>query len=197
MIRRAFKRITAGLFAGLASGLLAADSTNAPATPAATPESAAPDPAGFVKFIAERNIFNPDRRARSGDSRRPEKPRNLATPTLTLVGTMDYTKGSFAFFDGPAPEYRKTLSAGGTVAGYTLTAILPSSVKLRPAKGAPIELKIGEPLRLDDAPLVETDANAAAGSDTSSTKTDAPPAAEGDAGDILRKLMQKRQQESK
>lgn len=197
MIRRALEKITAGVLACAASGLLAADSTNAPATPATTPESASPDPAGFVKLIAERNIFNPDRKARSGDSRRPEKPRNMATPTLTLVGTMDYTKGSFAFFDGPAPEYRKTLSAGGTVAGYTLTAILPSSVKLRPAKGAPIELKIGEPLRLDDAPLVEVDASTTAGSETTAAKDDAPPASEGDAGDILRKLMQKRQQESK
>lgn len=201
MMRSLLHRVMALLLACVATGALAEDRTNAPSASTATNTVAAPstppplDPATFVKFIAERNIFNPDRR--KAESRRQERPRNTVTPTLTLVGTMDYAKGNFAFFDGPASEYRKTLATGGTVAGYTLTAIQQSSVTLRPQKGAPITLKIGVPLRLDNAAPVEVDGNAAAPGDSSKGNDEAPPAASGDAGDILRKLMQKRQQESK
>ena len=67
--------------------------TNAPAATA--------DPNSFVRFISDRNIFDPDRRARGpGESRRqPERPRNTVIPTLTLVGVMDYSRGRFAFFE--------------------------------------------------------------------------------------------------
>jgi hypothetical protein len=155
------------------------------------------DPASFARFISERNIFDPDRRARvPGETRRPvERPKGTVTPTLTLVGTMDYSRGRFAFFDGPAPEYRKTVGVDGNIAGYTLSQVRPSSVLLHPKEGADVELKLGTPLRLDGAPPVD-------GPSTTATESDKPadsgtPAASGDAAEILRKLMQKREQESK
>jgi hypothetical protein len=174
----------------LALPALAADepSTNAPA--------AAPDPSSFVRFISDRNIFDPERRARGpGESRRqPERPRNTVIPTLTLVGVMDYSRGRFAFFDGPASEYKKTIAANGSIAGFTVAAIRPSSVVLKPKEGAEIELAIGKALRLDGAEPVEAPAKTDAAEDASAAT---PPAATGDAAEILRKLMLKRQQESK
>lgn len=168
-----------------------AQETNAPA---------AADPASYVRFIAERNIFNPDRRGSvPGEGRRPvERPRSTTTPTLTLVGTMDYARGRFAFFDGPGAEYRKTVGTNGVIAGFTVVAIRPSLVRLQPKEGAAIDLRIGTPLRLDGAEPVEAGAStASADADKDKPSEDAPPAASGDAADILRKLMQKREQESK
>ena len=173
----------------LARGL--AQETNAPA---------AAEPASYVRFITERNIFNPDRRGGvPGETRRPvERPRSTTTPTLTLVGTMDYARGRFAFFDGPAAEYRRTLVTNGVIAGYTVVAIRPSLVRLQPKEGAAIDLKIGTPLRLDGAEPVEAGTSTvSADADKDKPSEDAPPAASGDAAEILRKLMQKREQESK
>jgi hypothetical protein len=180
---------------GLAVTLLASparaaeeSTTNAPAATA--------DPSSFVRFISDRNIFDPDRRARGpGESRRqPERPRNTVIPTLTLVGVMDYSRGRFAFFDGPASEYKKTIAANGSIAGFTVAAIRPSSVILKPKEGAEIELAIGKALRLDGAEPVEAPTKADA---TEAADAATPPAATGDAAEVLRKLMLKRQQESK
>ena len=49
---------------------------------------------------------------------------------MTLVGTMTYEKGTFAFFDGSSSEYRKALKRAGIIAGYKLTSIAANSVEL-------------------------------------------------------------------
>jgi hypothetical protein len=89
----------------------------------------------------------------------------------------------------------QTVGVDGNIAGYTLSQVRPSSVLLHPKEGADVELKLGAPLRLDGAPPVD-------GPSTTATESDKPadsgtPAASGDAAEILRKLMQKREQESK
>lgn len=195
-----------------AAPALAKDSapTNAPAKEAGgegrggrRESGPAPEPSTFVRFIGDRNIFDPDRRPRNaGESRRgQERPRNTVTPTLTLVGVLESERGKMAFFDGPASEYRKTVAAGRTVAGFTVAEIRKASVVLRPKEGTEFELVLGKSHRLDGAEPVEAPAGSGSG-DTSGgneAATDAAPpsGASGDAADVLRKLMQKRAQESK
>jgi hypothetical protein len=173
---------------GLAVTLLASparaaeeSTTNAPAATA--------DPTSFVRFISDRNIFDPDRRARGpGESRRqPERPRNTVIPTLTLVGVMDYSRGRFAFFDGPASEYKKTIAANGSIAGFTVAAIRASSVILKPKEGAEIELAIGKALRLDGAEPVEAPTKADA---TEAADAATPPAATGGSTDRCQCMLQ-------
>src|ERR1700683_5299008 len=65
-------------------------------------------------IITSRNIFDQSRRPRNV---RPP-PKITVVDTFTLVGTMSYEKGTFAFFDSNRSEYRKTLKASDTIAGY-------------------------------------------------------------------------------
>src|SRR5262245_16650 len=85
--------ILAGLFRGLAQ---------------TTNKSASADYSAF-KIITDRNIFNPQRHARVNGQERKEANRPATVDSFSLVGTMSYAKGTFAFFDGSSSEYRKVL----------------------------------------------------------------------------------------
>jgi hypothetical protein len=132
----------------------------APAPPAPAP-AAPPPPGSYEAFrlIAERNIFNPNRAPRSA---RPPPPTNETrrvprVEAFALVGTMSYAKGSYAFFDSPSSQYRKSLKPGEAIAGYTLKDIAPSHVKLARERKAEdkvqteeLELKVGHQMRRED-----------------------------------------------
>ena len=69
---------------------------------------------------------------------------------FTLVGTMSYEKGMFAFFDGNNSDLRKVLyqSDSNGIAGYTVAEITPGAVKLQSAdKKQTVEMKIGDTMR--------------------------------------------------
>ena len=139
----------------VAGGLTALAQTNEPAATnsAATHSTTNPhahsygtDEASFA-IISERNIFNANRsggRVQIGSSRRPTR-----VDYFTLVGTMDYAKGVFAFFDGSSSDYSKVLKANGIIAGYKLIAIQPSTVKLE-ADGKQVDLPVGSQMRRED-----------------------------------------------
>ncbi len=64
----------------------------------------------FAQFITQRNIFNPQRYAIRGEVRPPTRQSaDVPRRTFTLVGTMSYEKGMFAFFDGNQSDLRKVL----------------------------------------------------------------------------------------
>jgi hypothetical protein len=163
------------------------------------------------RIIAERNIFNPNRSgrsaARAADSR-------VATPSFALVGTMCYEQGRFAFFDGSSSDYRKALEPADSIAGYKIAAITPGHVKLESTNGPPVELAVGMQMKKQDegdwllvagtessktpghspASAGSLDPSVAADNKTETAEaTDADPA--GPADEVLKKLMQKREQE--
>ncbi len=97
-------------------------------------------------IIYKRNIFDP---SRSG--RRPStytRPRQV--DTFTLVGTMSYEKGRFAFFDGSSSEYRKTLKPAEKIAGYKIAEIAPDHIVLAAASNQTINLPVGTRMRRQD-----------------------------------------------
>jgi hypothetical protein len=103
------------------------------------------------KLITDRNIFSPNR-----TPSRPMTYQNTSTRTtstrgesFSLVGTIEYEKGSFAFFDGTSSDYRKTLGMGGGIAGFNLTNISHSKVTLIQGSNA-MEFKIGMLMKRDD-----------------------------------------------
>ena len=103
--------------------------------------------ADFSNFqvISERNIFNPNRTARH---RRDNRPQRVAD-AFSLVGTMSYAKGTFAFFDGTSSDYRKVVQNAGTIAGYKVTDITPTAVKL--ANGdKQVVMKVGTQMRREE-----------------------------------------------
>jgi hypothetical protein len=138
------------LVAGFAA---AAQSTNPPARPNSTrtapgrAESGARglDESAF-RIVAERNIFNADR---SGGQVRLASQRPARIETFTLVGTMAYAKGVFAFFEGSNSEFTKALKADGVIAGHKLLDIYANGVKLE-ADGKEIDLPVGGQMRRED-----------------------------------------------
>ncbi len=122
------------------------------AGPAASPvESAAPravprfDESAF-RVVAERNIFNANRSGGQvrGPSRRPS-----SVEYFSLVGTMDYEKGTFAFFDGSSSQLTKVMKTDDIIAGHKLVSISPTGVKLL-ADGKECELPVGSQMRRED-----------------------------------------------
>ena len=128
----------------------ATTSTNALAQSApVTPETR--DVIGFsdFKIIAERNIFNPSRRApgRPGQFEPSRQPTRI--DYLNLVGAMSYEKGRFAFFDGSSSEYRKSVKPGDSIAGYKVASVGQDKVILQNGDKK-IDLPVGGQLKRED-----------------------------------------------
>jgi hypothetical protein len=175
------------------------------------------DSKALARRVAERNIFDPDRQPRTrGESRPTPKPVVAVAadaPEMGLVGVMTFQKGTFAFFDGNAAEYRKTLQLQALIAGHTVTAITPQSVTLSESNGPPVLLKVGQRLRKDaegvwklaaggtgeaftrSSGSVGAGSGAASSSSSSSatSTTEDPPGSD----EILKRLLKKREQEMK
>ena len=172
------------------------------------------DSKALARRVSERNIFDPDRQPRTrGESRPIPKPVVAVAadaPEMGLVGVMTFQKGTFAFFDGNAAEYRKTLQVQALIAGHTLTAITPQSVTLSESNGPPVLLKVGQRLRKDAEGVWKLAAGAsgeaftrsggsagagsgAASSSPSTTTAEDPPGSD----EILKRLLKKREQEMK
>jgi hypothetical protein len=184
--------VLAALGALLANGRpAAAQTTNAPA---ATNYSS-------FQIIAERNIFDPNRYAHTPRSRgRSTSP---SAPYFSLVGTMSSRQGMLAFFDGNDSDYRKVLSPDGVIAGYKVVEITLRGVKLE-AAGKPVAMKVGAQMRQEgksEWQLTEPGELPAATAGNEASATDETPAAApasgagGEPNEILKKLMQQREQE--
>lgn len=152
------------------------------------------------QIISKRNIFDPNRR--------PERPSNTGIrvkPTqvdsFSLRGTMSYGNQSVAFFDGSSSEYSKAVTPKDTIAGYKIAEIAFDHVKLAASSNQTINLPIGSQMkRQDNGPwaLVENPEPAAESAAPAVSDKPASPAATGGGGsadDVIKRLMQKREQE--
>jgi hypothetical protein len=163
--------------------------------------SAATDFSSF-QLIVDRNIFNPDRYGHTTEHHHEYQ----GLPTFSLAGTMSYRKGMFAFFNGTSDEYRKALQQGGTIAGYNVTKINFDGVQLESA-GRTIDMKVGAAMRKEgsswelsapgawsESPSTESDTG---DSNAVESSTATLPSGGGEVSDVLKRLMQQRQQEEK
>ena len=158
---------------------------------------ARPDYQSF-KIITDRNIFDPNRSSRSSRTR-TEAPRPARVESFALVGTMSYVNGTYAFFDGTGSAYRKAAKTGDTIAGHKIAEIAADRVKLE-ANGQQIELSVGVQMKKQD----EGEWQLAGRAESSGTSSPATATAEktdgasgGEESEVLKKLMQKREQELK
>lgn len=171
----------------------------------------ATDYPAFSRFITERNIFDPNRQPHYPSSRTKAvaKPRthSAAAPMFTLVGTMSYGKGLFAFFNGNNADIKKALPVSEKIADYTVVRIVQSRVTLESAdKKERIELKVGDGMRQENGqwefsgtaelPAGTSSPAATTVPSAGSESPAAAPVSAGAASDILRKLMEKRAQEN-
>jgi hypothetical protein len=101
------------------------------------------------EIIPKKNIFNP----RRSPAYRPSpvvSRREPRTESLALVGIMSYGKGPMAFFDGSRSDYRKVLKTNDSIAGFKVTSIDSSSVKLA-SNTNEIEVQLGMQLAREEA----------------------------------------------
>jgi len=171
----------------------------------------------FSRFIADRNIFDPNRQPHyyNGHSTyHPRTTRSRGIPGIQLVGTMSYEKGMFAFFSGNNEDLNAVEQTGGKIQGYTITQITPDSVSLQAAdEKEPHKLKIGDGLRQEngkwifadasDLPSMDTASSTAESSNSSSntgsattTSTPSTPPSASEQNDTLKRLMQQREKEN-
>jgi hypothetical protein len=168
------------------SGSLAAA---APQTPPPAAAGARPDPvASFATFrlIGDWNIFDSTR-----TSRKSNDPPPPAGDTISLVGTMQYDKSPFVFFDSPDADYRKALHEGDTIAGFTVARITANGVELS-QESKRLSLAVGQQLHRPEGG--QWTVSAAARADLTPT-TDAAQGIPADASDVLKRLMEQRQKQ--
>jgi len=171
----------------------------------------AADYAAFSRFVTERNIFDPNRQPHYPANRTRLRPAHTrissSAPAFTLVGTMSYGKGLFAFFNGNSDDLKKSLLVSEKIADYTVAAIAQGRVTLSSKnQGPPIELKVGDQMRQENGKweltgpdeLSAGTAGPAVDAGGSSGSQDAPPAVSPALGqsEILKRLMQQREKEN-
>ncbi len=176
----------------------------------------APGPAktdyAYFKAVNDRNIFNPSRQPNRPDRSGPLEARKVTkVEAFSLVGTLRYEKGDLAFFDGSSSEYRKGFKAGESLAGYKVVSVSDAAVRIE-AKGTITELKIGSQMRREDegewkltgSPYTGGSSGSSSSGETTAVSEgsgSATPASAGAGGgtadEILKRLLQKREQEMK
>lgn len=157
--------------------------------------------------ILNNNVFNAQRQ----DSARldAEQERNLQRPIpvdrFALVGTMHNKGLAFAFFTGTEPAFRSVIQVGQNIAGHTVVSIRNKTVTLSKG-GHSFELSIGMEMNRQGETEWKLDQNAD-GSWRNSTASklelsneqpkeqEKPNAITGDKADILKQMIERRQQE--
>jgi len=166
--------------------------------------SSAPDFSAY-RIISERNIFDPNRSPRRASN--AQRPRPKTVDSFALVGIMTYEKGAFAFFDGTRGDFKRAVKESGEIAGFKVASVSPDAVRLASGEQQ-FDLKVGMQLRREEEgpwePSSQTASYASGPGSRSSAASpapapSAPPAAPstsgGSADDVLRRLMQRREQE--
>jgi hypothetical protein len=175
----------------------------------------AADYAKFSRFVTERNIFDPNRQPHYTSSRSSHThthTHSSSAPAFTLVGTMSYEKGLFGFFSGNSDELKQVLPTSGKIAGYTVTEIAQDRVTLESAdKKQKLEMRVGDVMRQENgkwelsgsgetpAGSSTTESAPNAGKDSTNGGNESPAASPStsEPNDILKRLMEKREQENK
>jgi hypothetical protein len=195
------RRIVGAVAAILVGGTVARGEPNgsgraaAGSTGGAKATSAAADSFEAFSLIGNLNIFD--------SSRVGWNPGTAASAvdTIALVGTLESGAGWMAFFESPNRLYRKALREGGTIAQFTVRRIEPDRVELAHETQV-ISLAVRQQLRrpaggdwsAGDVPLGPVAPSAAA--PAASGSASAPPIPS-DASDVLKRLMEQRQQQLK
>lgn len=98
------------------------------------------------KIISDRNIFDPNRRGHVQRSTRSTPRSQPVMDSFSLVGTMSYSNVLVAFFDGTKSEFRKSISVGDQIGGYSATEIGANVVTLVSGTNQ-VALKVGMQMR--------------------------------------------------
>jgi hypothetical protein len=155
----------------------------------------------YVSFriVSERNIFNPRRSGRSSAraNTRAEPERRVRMERFALLGTMSYEKGRYAFFDGSGSEFRKVAKPADSIAGFKITEVAPTCVKLEMTNGQILELCVGMQMkkREDEDWQLAGKADSAEGTNRSTGSASSAAASGPESDEVLKRLQQRREQD--
>jgi len=168
------------------------------------------DYGAFSRFITQRNIFDPSRYPHETHTyHRTISRHSNSAPAFTLVGTMSYAKGTFAFFSGNGDDFKKILPVSGTIAGYTVKEITLTQAILQGPEKTNIQMNIGDQLRQENngwqmagpadiaTTPAGTGANDSVNSGAASASSTVAPSASLGSSDVLKRLMELREKETK
>ena len=162
---------------------------------AGAPAAAGPAaPAGSLEafaLVTERNIFNPNRTARTRAAPE-EKP--VRTEEVALVGVVGFGTSTSAVFHSTDPRLKGEAAAGGQVGDFTVVAVSPSAVELRAGERT-YTLAVAQ--RLTRAEGGEWTASAAPVPEARSRTEAAPVEVPANASEVLKRLMKQREKQLK
>jgi len=167
-------------------------SESAPA-PASSP-AVATAPAGNLEAFAlltERNIFNPNRTARTRTAPE-EKP--VRTEEVALVGVVGFGQSTAAVFHSADPRLKGEAGPGGRLGEFTVVAVSPSAVELRAGERT-FTLAVAQ--RLTRVEGGEWTASAAPVPEARSRTEAAPVEVPANASEVLKRLMKQREKQLK
>src|SRR5262249_22673681 len=144
--------------------------------------------------VTDKNIFNANRTRgwRQGGSGKEESP--TRTETFTLVGTLAYEKGPFAFFDGSSSAFRQVLEPGKMIGDYKIVAIRGRGVVLQTGTNS-VELAVGMQMkRENDGAWIAVSSGSLA---TTGRMTAKEPTGSADENEVVKRLMQQREEDLK
>jgi hypothetical protein len=166
----------------------------------------AADFAKFSAFVTDRNIFDPNRQPHytAHTRTRTTRTRVSSAPAFTLVGTMSYEKGVFAFFNGNNSDLKKALPVNARIADYMVTQITPGRVLLESVdKKEKLELKVGDVMRQEGGKwafsstgeLPDEAGGATTGSSSDGENSAPAPSPALGQNEVLKRLMELRKKE--
>ena len=158
---------------------------------------------GYESFrlVRTRNIFDPNRVAVRTEAPRERGPSSTSrSRSLSLTGTMVTDGKILAFFGGSRGD-GKVLTVGEKISDFTIKSITPVQVELD-KEGKLTTLAVGRQLAVDpngvgeESVTVEGPATPEAAPPAKTESAPAPaPAGSGDKNEILRRMMERRQQQ--
>jgi hypothetical protein len=185
------------LLAALTVGTQAAErrrSSEAASTATPAPAAGATAPAGSLEafaLVTERNIFNPNRTARTR-SAPEEKP--VRTEEVALVGVVGFGADPAAVFHSADPRLRGEAAAGGRLGDFSVVAVTPAGVELRAGERT-YTLAVAQ--RLSRVEGGEWTASAAPVPEVRSRPEAAPVEVPANASEVLKRLMKQREKQLK
>ena len=155
------------------------------------------------RLLQTRNIFDPERQPGVTNTAPVQVQTTPSNPDYAaLTGTMITAEKTLAFFSGSRTEYNAVLTTNGRIAGAKVTKITAESVEVE-RNGKRVTVAVGQTVPLDASSMptaapasTPSSATTASPSNTSpnASSTSAPS---GDREAVMRRMMEKRQQELK
>jgi hypothetical protein len=166
---------------------------------------------GFDAYrtVRLRNIFDPDRLPMPVTEVPPpvrtvDQPRK-AGDYVVLTGIMLSDGKALAFFSGSRPDYDKVIAVDADIAGAKLTRILPAGIEVDRG-GKKVSISVGQTVPFDNSPPgpppipageVTSPSAAAGGVPLESNNSQTPSPLPGNLTEVMRHMMERRQNELK